>query len=80
MTAIEAHLRDLPSRDTDVDAREAAFSTTTLLAAEELIPQLKRTTLGRGWSGDAEKEAEISSALAVRRMAWQRLEIDKRNS
>ena len=37
-------------------------------------------TLGCGWSGDAQTEAELSRASAVRRTAWLRLESNKRNS
>ena len=44
-TAVGARLRALPSRDTNYDA---AFATATLQAAEALVPQIKRTTLGRG--------------------------------
>ena len=79
-TVVAARLRALPSRDTSVDARETAFATTTLQAAAALVPQQKRTTLGRGWSGDAQTEADLSRALAVRRTEWLRLENDKRNS
>ena len=80
VTAVAACLRALPSRDTSVDARETAFATATLQAAATLAPQRKRTTLGHGWSGDAQTEAELSRELAVRRIVWLRLESDKRNS
>ena len=79
-TAIGSRLRGLPSRDFSVNARETAFATATLKAAEASVPQQKRTTLGYGWSGDAKKEVERSRALDVRRRAWMRLGGDKRNS
>jgi len=47
-TAIGARLRALPSRDAKVDTRETASATATLQVAEALVPQQKRTTLGRG--------------------------------
>ena len=37
-------------------------------------------TLGCGRSRDAQTEADLSRALAVRRTAWLRLKSDKRNS
>ena len=79
-TAVAARLRALPSRDISGDAGETAFATATLQAADALVPQQKRTILGRGWSGDALTEAELRRALDERRMAWLRLESDKRNS
>ena len=79
-TAVAARLRALPLRDTSVDARETAFATATLQAAAALVPQQKRTTLGSGWSGDVQTEAELSRALAVRRTVWLRLESAKCNS
>ena len=79
-TAVAGRLQALLSRDTSVDAKETAFATANLQAADKLVPQQKRTTLGRGWSGDAQKEAKLNRALVVRRTAWLRLEIDKRNS
>ena len=79
-TAIGAHLQALPSRETSVDAQEPAFTTAVLQTAAALVPRQKRTTLGRGWSGDAQTEAELRRALDERRMAWLRLESDKRNS
>ena len=79
-TAIGAHLQTLPSREASVDAQETAFATAVIQAADALVPRQKRTTLGRGWSGDAQTEAELSRALSVRRTAWLRLENDKRNN
>ena len=79
-TAVAGRLRALPSRDTSVDAWETAFATATVQTAAALVPQQKRTTLGRGWGGDAQTEVELSRALAARRTAWLRLENDKRNS
>ena len=60
--------------------QETAFALATLQAADALVPQQKRTTLGRGWSGDAQTKAKLSRALAVGRTAWLRLECDKRSS
>ena len=52
--AIGARLRALTSRDTNVDERETVFTTATLQAAEALLPQRNRTTLGHEWSEDAQ--------------------------
>ena len=66
-TAVAARLRTLPSKDKNAYEREVEFSTATLQAADALVPQQKRTTLGRGWSVNTQTEAELSRTLALRR-------------
>ena len=79
-TTIGSRLRALLSKYTSIDARETAFAMATLQAGDALVSQQERTTPGCGWSGDAQTEAELSRAFAVRCTAWLQLESDNRSS
>ena len=59
---------------------EAAFAAVIMRAAELVIPTQERRKPGRGWSGDAQKEAELQVAIDAMHAAWQSLEIDTRDA
>ena len=51
------------------------FAAAIIRTAELVIPSQKR-----GWSGDAQTEAELQAATDAMHAAWQRLEMDTRNA
>ena len=61
-TAVGRHLRENPPCDSNVDDVEAAFATAIMRTAELVIPFQKQKRPGRGWSGDAQTEAELQAA------------------
>ena len=75
-TAIGDHLRVFPPSGSSVDDVETAFTTAILQTAERVTPPRATRLPGRGWRGDAQAEAEISMATAVRRAAWKRQRVD----
>ena len=48
--------------------------------AELVIPPQERRRPGRGWSGDAQTEAELQTATDAMHAAWQRLKTDTRDA
>ena len=45
-----------------------------------MIPLQERRRTGRGWSGDAQAEAELQTATDVMHAAWQRLKTNTRDA
>ena len=75
-TAVGRHLTANPPGDSSVDDVEAAFAAAIMRTAELIIPPQKRRRPGRGWSGDAQTEAELQAATDVMHTVWQRLRMD----
>ena len=75
-TTVGRHLRANPPEDSNVDDVEAAFAATIMRTAELVIPPQERRTPGRGWSEDAQTEAELQTATD----AMQRLKTDTRDA
>ena len=69
-TAVGRHLRANLPRDTNVDDVEAAFAAAIMRTAELVIPPQERRRPGRGWSGDAQTEAELQTATDAMYAAW----------
>ena len=57
-----------------------AFAATIMRTTECAIPPQERTRPERGWSGDAQAEAELQIATSAIHTAWQRLETDTRDA
>ena len=79
-TAVGGHLRANPPGDSSVDDVEAAFAAAIMQSAELVIPPQERRRPGRGWSGDAQTEAELQTATDAVHAAWQRLKTDTRDA
>ena len=79
-TAVGRHLRANPPEDSNVDDVEAAFAAASMRTAELVIPPQERRRPGRGWSGDAQTEAELQTATDAMHAAWQRLKTDTRDA
>ena len=77
-TAVKRHLRVNPPGDSNVDDAEAAFTAAIMRTAELVIPPQERRRPGRGWSGDAQTEAELQTATDAMHAAWIRLKTDTR--
>ena len=75
-TAVGRHLRANPPEDSNVDGVQAAFAAAIMRTAELVIPPQERRRPGRGWSGDAQTEAELQTATDAMHAAWQRLKTD----
>ena len=73
-SAVGSHLRANPPGDSNVDDVKAAFVTVIMRTAELVIPPQERRRAERGWSGDAQTEAELHTATDTMHAAWQRLE------
>ena len=58
----------------------AAFAAAIMRTAELVIPPQERRRPGRGWSGDAQTEAELQTATDAMHAAWQRLKTDTRDA
>ena len=63
-----------------MDDVEVAFTAAIMQTAELVIPSRKRRRSGRGWSGDAQTEAELQAATDAMHAAWQRLKMDTRGA
>ena len=63
-----------------MDDVEAAFAAAIMRTAELVIPPQERRRPGRGWSGEAQAEAELQTATDVMHAAWQRLKTDIRDA
>ena len=64
-----------------MDDIEAAFAAAVMRIAELVIPPQERRRPGRGWSGDAQTEAELQTATTnAMHTAWQRLKTDTRDA
>ena len=61
-----------------MDDAEAAFTAAIMRTAELVIPPQERRRPGRGWSGDAQTEAELQTATDAMHAAWIRLKTDTR--
>ena len=79
-TAVGRHLRANPPGDSSVDDIEAAFTAAIMRTAELVIPPQEPRRPGRGWSGDARTEAELQAATNSMHTAWQRLNMDTRDT
>ena len=79
-TAVGRHLRANPPGDSNVDDVEAAFAAAILLTAELVITPQERRRRGRGWSGDAQTEAELQTVTDAMHAAWQCLKTDTRDA
>ena len=80
-TAVGRPLRAKPPRNSNnVDDMEAAFAAAIIRTAELVILPQKRRRPGRGWSGDAQTEAELQAATDAMHAVWQRLKIDTRDA
>ena len=63
-----------------MDDVEAAFTAAIMRTAELVIPPQERRTPGRGWTGDAQTEAELQAMADAMHAAWQRLKMDTRDA
>ena len=63
-----------------MDDVEAAFAAAIMQTAELVIPLPERRRPGRGWTRDAQTEAELQTATDAMHAAWQRLKIDTRDA
>ena len=63
-----------------MDDVEAAFAAAIMRTAELVISPQERRRPGRGWSGDAQTEAELQAATDAMHTAWQRLKMDTRDA
>ena len=79
-TAVGRPLRANPPGDSNVDDVEAAFAAAIMRTVESVIPPQERKSPGRGWSGDAQSEAELQTATDAMHAAWQRLKSNTRNA
>ena len=79
-TAVGRHLRANPLGDSKVDDVEATFAAVIMRTAELVIPPQERRRPGRGWSGDAQTEAELQIATDAMHAAWQRLKAGTRDA
>ena len=79
-TAVGRHLRANPPGDSNMDDVEPAFAAAIMRTAELVIPPQERRRPGRGWSGDAQAEAELQTATDAMNAAWQRLKTDTRDA
>ena len=79
-TAVGRHLRTNPPQDSNVDDVESSFAAAIMRTAELVIPPQERRRPGRGWSGDAQTEDELQTAIDAMHAAWQRLKTDTRDA
>ena len=79
-TAVGRHLRANPPGDSNMDDVEVAFAAAIMRTAELMILPQKRRKPRRGWSGDAQTEAELQTATNAIHAAWQRLKIYTRDT
>ena len=79
-TAVGRHLKANPPGDSNVEDVEAALAAAIMRTAELAIPPQERRRPGRGWSGDAQTEAELKTATDAMHAAWQRLKKNTRDT
>ena len=79
-TAVGRHLRENLPVDSSADDVEPASAAAIMRTAELVIPPQERRRPERGWSGDAQTEAELQAAADAMHAAWQRLIIDTRDA
>ena len=60
------HLRAFPRSGSSVDEVETAFTTDILQTLERVAPPLAHRLPRRGWTGDAQAEAEMNIAMTAR--------------
>ena len=63
-----------------MDDVQAVFAAAIMRTAELVIPPQERRRPRRCWSGDAQTEAELQTAIDAMHAAWQRLEMDTRDA
>ena len=74
--AVGRHLRANPPGESNVDDVEVVFAAAIMRTAELVIPPQERRRPERGWSGDAQTEAELQIAADAIHAASQRLKTD----
>ena len=74
------HLTAVPPSDSSLDDVDTAFMAVILKTAERVAPPRTRSLQGRGWTGDAQAEAEINMTMAGRRVVGKRQKADKQDS
>ena len=79
-TIVGRHPRANLPGDSNVDDVEVAFASAIMRTAELVIPPQERRRQGRGWSGDAQTEAELQTATDAMHAAGQRLKTDTRDA
>ena len=79
-TAVGRHLRAKLPEDSSVDDLETAFAAAIMRTAELVVPSQEQRGPGRGWSGDAQTEAELQTATDAMHAEWQRLKTDTRDA
>ena len=79
-TAVGRYLRANPPGDSNVGNVVLLFAAAIMRTIELAIPPQERTRPERGWSGNAQAEAELQIATGAIRTAWQRLETDTRHA
>ena len=81
MATVGRHLRANPPGDSNVNDVEVTFVAAIMRTAELLvITPKKRRRPGRGWSGDAQTEAELQAATDAMHAAWQHPKTDTRDA
>ena len=78
-TPVGRYFRANPLRDSSVDDVKVAFAAAIMRTAKLVTPPQERRRPGRGWSGDAQTEAELQAATDAMHAAWQRLKMDTRD-
>ena len=71
--AIGKQLLENPPVGNSVDEVEAEFTAAIMRTAEIVMPLKERKRPGRGWSGDAETQAELSVVETAMHTAWRNL-------
>ena len=79
-TAVGRHIKANLPGDSNVDDVEVAFAAAIMRTAELVIIPQERRRRGRGWSGDAQTESELSANSDATQAAWQRLKMDTRDA
>ena len=79
-TAVGRHPRANPPGDSNVGNVVVAFAAAIMRTTELANPPQERTRPERGWSGNAQAEAELQIATGAIHTAWQRLKTDTRDA
>ena len=69
-TAVGRNPRANSPGHSNVDDVKAAFAAAIMRTAELVIPPQERRRPGRGWSGDAQTEAELQTATGAMHSGW----------